>query len=39
MHGMQQAFSVLIDTHKAVEKSDALTEQGQNVAAALHLTC
>ncbi len=30
---------VALDTHKAVAKFNELSEQRQNVAAALHLTC
>lgn len=30
---------IALDTHKAIEKYNALAEKGENVAAALHLTC
>ena len=30
---------IAVDTHKAVEEFNRLTEKGQDVAAALHLTC
>ena len=30
---------IVLDTHKAVEKFNALAENDENIAAALHLTC
>ena len=30
---------IALDTHKAVQKYNELAQQGENVAAALHLTC
>ena len=30
---------IALDTHKAVARFNALSEKGENVAAALHLTC
>ncbi|MHC4560003.1 MAG: Mth938-like domain-containing protein [Planctomycetota bacterium] len=30
---------IALDTHKAVERFNELADQGENVAAALHLTC